>query len=472
MSRRLVIEWTRASLRVAVAAGSEGRYRLQALHVQPLGAGEMAGALRQFLATVKPGADHTISVIPRELVITRVVKFPAADAAELGQMVELYAKAQLPYPREQTVMDFHVLSQADGFTTVAIVACQREVVDRHLAVLREAGAPHGFVTVSAWGVWSWYRLAAREGHTQGFEEPVLVINVDDVRTDFVLLDEQRVLASRSVGQGRAEWGPDAAVPELLAAEVERTRGAIRKELAAAEAGSVLLTGLGELAQWREQLAPRLNLPVHVVDGAQPLGRGPFPLGAPVSPVVVGGLASSAQATLLNLSPTEVRQQTRHRQQVRELARLGALAAAAFVLAGVWLGVHVVRQQRLAGRLAQVLVQAEPEAKRIQEQLRATELVGAVLEDRGRLLALLAQVFQQTSDAITLEGLALERGRRELVLRGDASSTQAVLEYIRALQGLSGVEEVALQYTAQRPGRAGERTEFELVMRQAAAAPAS
>ena len=479
MTPRLVIEWTRASLRVAVATGGEGRYRLQAIHAQAIGAGEAAAALRQFLTTTKTGAEPAISVIPRELVITRVVKFPATDVAELEQMVELYARAQLPYPREQTVMDFHVLSQAEGFTTVTIVACQREVVERHLTVLREAGAPTGIVTVSAWGVWSWYRQACLRrdverihGGGGAIEEPVLIVNVDDVRTDLVLIQEQRVLSSRSVGQGILDWPSGADIAELLAAEVERTRATIRKELPTAEAKSVLLTGLGELTQWREQLAQRLALPVAVLESTQPLGRGPFPLAAPVSPVVVGGLAHASDTALLNLSPTEVRQQLRHRRQVRELVRVSGLVAAAFVLAAVWLGVFVFQQQRLADRLAAVLSQAEPEAKRIQEQLRSTEVVDAVLNERVRLLELLAAVFQRTPGTVALEGLILEQARHELVLRGEADSVQSVLGYVAVLEGLPGVEGVDLRYTTQRAGASGERTEFEVVMHRAASAEAA
>ena len=470
MSTRLVVEWTRASLRMAVAAGGEGRCRLQSVHAQPIGAGEAGAALRRFLNSIKLNPDQVVSVVPREIVITRAVRFPATDPAELSKMVELYAKAQLPYPREQTVMDFQTIAQADGFSTLTLVACQRETIDRHLAVLQEAGLAAGIVTVSAWGVWGWHRhaMARRGGEpAQGAgAEPVLIVNVDDARTDLVLIEAQRLLSSRSVGQGALDWPSGTDVAEVLAAEVERTRGALRKELPAAEARAILLTGLGDLGHWRDQLAQRVGLPVTVMDSAPPLGRGPFAPAAPISPVVVGGLACADERQLLDLSPVETRQQLRHRRQVRTVARLSGLAAAAFVLAGAWLGVHVAREQRLADQLAEALAQAEPEAKRIQEQHRSIELIEAVLAERGRLLELFAGVFQRTPGAIALDGVALERARRELVIRGAADSTQTVLGYIAALKELPGVAGVELRYTTQRSGASGERTEFELVMRQA------
>jgi len=150
MATRLVVEWTRSSLRLAVAEGSGTHWRLKALHSQATG--DVTEALRALLKSTKVTAQQVIGVMSREQVITRVVKFPSVQPAELAQMAELYAKAQLPYPREQTVMDFHVLSQAAGFSTVAIVACQRDLIDRQLAVLRNAGLAVGMLTISSWGV--------------------------------------------------------------------------------------------------------------------------------------------------------------------------------------------------------------------------------------------------------------------------------------------------------------------------------
>jgi len=100
---------------------------------------------------------------------------------ELAQMVELYAKAQLPYPREQTVVDFHVLARAEGFSTVAVIACQREVVNRYLGLLQDAGLPATLLTVSSWGVLGWYQQLLRRGTK--VQEPALIEEPREVRPD-------------------------------------------------------------------------------------------------------------------------------------------------------------------------------------------------------------------------------------------------------------------------------------------------
>ena len=461
MSARIVIEWTRSTLRVAVAEGGEGRWRIRAVHSRPLGAAGGAGAaLGALLRTTRTAGAQVIGVVPREQVLTRLVRFPAAEAGELAQMVELYAKAQLPYPREQTVMDFHVLNRQGGFSTVAVIACQREVVERTVAVLREAGLSPNVLTLSSWGVLEWYRRFRRGG-----TEPALVIHVDDTRTDLVLISEDRIVSSRGIGQGAADWGAGGEVAELLAAEAGRSQAAIQKELPGVAVRAVVLTGSGDLAGWSEPLAQRLGCPVTAVEGASPLLRWPASASAAGSPVVVGGLACGALRGLLDLSPPEVRAHVRHREQVRELVAVGALLLGVLALGSGLLGLQAFRERRQARQLDQALAAVEPAARRLQEQSRSAQLVGGLLESRRLLARHLAGVFASTPPEVTLEALTFERARREVVLRGHAASTQTVLEYIKQLEQLDGVGAVQLKHSTRRSSLSGERTEFELILRQ-------
>ena len=470
MAIQLVIEWTRATVRLAMVEQRRSQFQFLALRSEPTGpGGDPQPALRALLKAIKLGTAQVIGVLPREQVITRVVKFPTMQAEELGQMVELYAKAQLPYPREQIVVDFHVVQQREGFSTVAVVACQREVVERSLTVLRDAGLSVELLTVSSWGVLGWHqRIAPRTGAaaTGAAVEPVVVINVDDTRTDLVVIAGGRILSSRGVGQGAQDWEAAADATEVLVQEVERSRTALRKELPDAEIRSLLVTGLGTLGQWAESLTQRLGLPVNVVESRQPLMERPMPTTAAISPVVIGGIACRVGRELLNLNPTELRVHMRHREQVRQLMTVGCLLLGVLVLGGGILALRIARHQRLAQRLDQVMAEVAPTAKQVQEQSRSSKLIASVLEDRRRLARILSAVFQRTPEAVTLEALVYERGKRELVLRGRAPSTQTVLDYVQQLQQLDDVSQVRLKYSTRRQTPTGERTDFELLVTQA------
>ena len=468
MSARLVIEWTRSSVRVAHAVSRGGRWRLKRVTAKPLDGGEVVPALRALARSLKIRAPLVISVVPREQVITRVVKFPSEEPAELAQMAELYAKAQLPYSREQTIFDSHILMRETGFSTVAIVACQRDIIERQVSLLREAGVSPSFLTVSSWGVLGWYRqrLAEVGPPLEAAQEPVLVVNVDEVRTDLVLIGEGRMLSSRSIGQGLRDWERQEDTAELLLLEAERSRAALRKELPGLEVQSLLVTGLGAVTQWSGQLGQRMGLPARAVaapDGVPPAGD------ALISPVVVQGLACTELDTLLNLSPPDVRASVRHRRQVRELVQVGGLLVATVALGATLLGVKVGRQQQLIQQLDRAVTEAAPAAKRVQEKGHTNQLVITMLAERRRLATTLAGIFRVSASQVTLEGLVVEREKREIVLRGHASSTQGVLAYLSALEQLDEVSGVELKYSTQSSSSVGERTDFELVVRQRRAA---
>jgi Tfp pilus assembly protein PilN len=467
MALKLVVEWTRASLRVAVAESRGAKWRVRAIHSQALApAVDPGDVLRGMLKQAgKVAGAPVISVISREQVITRLVRFPATAAAEVAQMAELYAKGQLPYAREQTVMDYYVLQQQEGFSTVAIVACQREVVDRQLATLRAAGCNAGQVTVSSWGVLGWYQQLS----AAGVAGACLVVNVDDTRTDLVLIGEGRILTSRSIGQGVHDWQASGSDPaELLGAEIERSRASVRKELPGTEVQAVQLTGLGELPLWKVALTQRLGVPVSVTAPEAAWKETMLRLHTPISPVVVGGLAGMTGEKLLNLSPAEVQGQAVHRRQVQQLVLVGVLVLMVLGLGAAALSLQVARQQQTIQQLEQVTAQAAPTARQLQQKQRAAQTVGGLLREREQVVALLATVLQQTPESITLEGLAFERLRRELVLRGRAPSTQAVLDYLGRLEQVAGIGGVELKFSTTRVEVAGEHVDFEAVVRQAAA----
>lgn len=461
MSTRIVVEWTRSSVRIAVAEGRGVHLRLRMVQSQASEGTDTSDALRALLKGVNARAAQVIGVISREQVITRVVKFPATDVGELAQMAELYARAQLPYPREQSIIDSVLLNQQQGFSTIAIIACRRDVIDRSLTVLRQAALPIELLTVSSWGILGWYRQARPR---DGGHEPALVMNIDDTRTDLVLISGDSILSSRSISQGARDWRGVQETAELLALEVERSGSSLRKELPSAEVRSLVLTGLGPLTQWREELTQRLGLPVVAIDARQPFKYWKATPASPMSPVVVGGLALSDAQTLLNLNPPEIRLLLRDRQQTRELVTASGLLLGAVAMGAVLLGVEVVRQQHYSRHLDQVLMEVGPTAKQLQEQSRFSRLVTTTLGSRRQLATTLSRVLQLTPEAITLEALTFERARRELILRGNAPSTQAVLDYLKQLESIEGIAGAELKYSTRRMTAAGERTDFELVLR--------
>ncbi|MBI2885560.1 MAG: pilus assembly protein PilM [Candidatus Omnitrophica bacterium] len=445
MPVRVVVEWTRASVRMAVAQRRRGQVQPEMMAASRHAETDAANALRELRKRAKVGSAQVIGVIPREEVITRLVNFPSVDAEELGRMVALHAKAHLPYPAEQAVTDFSVVSQRDGVSTVLLAVCQRQVVERYLTLFREAGFAPDRLAVSSSGVAEWYR---RNQPAAPIVEPVLVVNVDDTRTDVVVIEGGRILSSRGVAAGAHDWTTSEQAVELLVQEVEQCRAVLRKGLPEAEVRSVVLTGFGALSEWHGLLAQRCGLQVSVIEGAS---------------VVAGALAVADLANVLDLAPPEVRAQARHRRQSRELMIVGALFSVAAALGIGWMELRLSRQQQAARRLDEAIRALEPDVNRLQDQRRVSRHVREAIEARRRISVMLGEVLGSAPVGLVLERVAFERARQSLVLRGEAPSTQMVLDYAKQLGRVDGVESSTLKYATPRPGSGGDRVEFEVEM---------
>ena len=59
---------------------------------------------------------------------------------------------------------------------------------------------------------------------------------------------------------------------------------------------------------------------------------------------------------------------------------------------------------------------------------------------------------------------LKTARGEVELRGNADSTQAILEYAKELEQIEDVALVELKRSSRRTGPSGDRADFELLVR--------
>ncbi len=463
MAQRMVLEWTRTSLRIAVTQGKDPNWKLKALYTLPISHGrERAEEVRKFLKAKKlADIKQVIGVIEREHVITRTVRFPSTDPKELNRMVDLYARAQLPYAYEDTVMDFYVLDQFEDFSTVTVVACQRQIIDNQVQMFAELGLQVDRLTVSSWGISGWYQRVAQSGAVQ---EPVLIINTDEHRTDLVLVARGYVLSSRSLGQGVLDWADADNPAELLTLEIERSRTAVRKEFPGIEVNSIMLTGIGQLESWRAHIFERLGIAASVVQTLNPYNpKAHKQLDHEVSLAVTAGLANCDLRQAISLSPKEIKEQVKHRKESQDIVMIGSMTAVAFILGIAILGFRVNTRQQYANQIDQAIELLMPQAKEVRSKQKQSKFIREVVEQRYQLTNVVGTIFQSTPAAVSLEAVDYQRKRGRIALRGHASTTQEVLSYISYLEELELLEDIRLKYSTQRRTAKGNLIDFELTI---------
>ena len=459
--RRTVVDVTPGTIRVLQADGEGRAWKIRQVIVEPLQGQDAPARLAQLIRQHKI-PRRVVAAFPREQAITRLMKFPTVDPVELATMFELSGKTQLPYPPEQALADFRVIDEQAGMSLVQVVSCRRDSVERSLALLRQAGLEPELVTLSSWGLLAWYLRLAEESPIQ---EPAAVVNIDGDRTDLVLIQQGRLIFSRSLSQGAQDWMEEQGISQLVQ-ELERSIASLRKDVPGVEANTVVLTGIGPLEQWRGAFEERLRRPVVTKPVQFASVTGPAAR-ADVSIAVSLGLAMAERDWLVNLLPREVSQSQQQRYQVRELAISGALLLMALAMGAGLLSIHVGRQQRLAEETAALVRKLESTTKQTERKARDMKAIDGILTSRWQTAAMLAELLKRTPDPIRFESIGFERPRMELTVRGSAPTTREVLNYVRQLEESQQWKGVELRYSSRRSGAAGARTDFEIVMRRGA-----
>ena len=277
----------------------------------------LSDALRQLFAANRLGKQVRLGIANQRTVLRTLELPPVTDRKELDAAVRFQAQDQVPMPLNNALLDFHPLgiidTPAGARQRVVLVAAQRDMVERLLAVVRDAGLNPVGVDLSAFAlIRSLYRPAG-DPHAR-----VLYLNVDGL-TNLAIAEGAVCRFTRVVGGGFEGMAGELAARrgiaiadarELLAAidlrepaEVPQTEPPAGEQASplAAAAGQSPPTTTPEAPFAGEQTAQDLPLPAPAEQDSTELAS----LERPASPAELDSLtgASAEQDVPVPVAPT-------------------------------------------------------------------------------------------------------------------------------------------------------------------------
>src|SRR2546430_6371487 len=172
----------------------------------------LSDALRELFAGSGLGKRVRLGVANQRTVMRTLQLPPMSDSKELAAAVNFQAQDQIPMPLANAVLDFHSLGVVDTHEgqreRVVLVAAQRDMIERLLRAVRDAGLQPEGVDLSAFAI---IRALHRAGQEQA--KRVLYLNVDGL-TNLAIADGPICNFTRVVGGGI----------EAMASELAERRG--------------------------------------------------------------------------------------------------------------------------------------------------------------------------------------------------------------------------------------------------------
>jgi type IV pilus assembly protein PilM len=172
-----------------------------------LDGGTLSDALRELFGRAHLDKRVRVGVANQRTVLRMLEMPPLTDRKELAAAVRFQAEDQMPMPLENAVVDFHALgiidTPAGPRQRVAVVAAQRDMVERLLSAVRRAGLRPEAVDLSAFAlIRALHRFEVMaEGQPEGAESArILYLNVGGL-TNMAIAEGAVCRFTRVVGGG-------------------------------------------------------------------------------------------------------------------------------------------------------------------------------------------------------------------------------------------------------------------------------
>lgn len=425
---------------------------------------ELSKDIKEMCAASKMNSKYLIGVIPRRFAILRHVTLPSQAPEEIKKMIDLQVTKQVPYPKEDIVLDYIVTNKdASGYADVLVVAAHKEVLERYYKIFEGAGLHLSKLTLSSQGLINW-QVYQENKAKQKNTHPMAIVNVDSAHSEIAFYHQQKLLYSRSISFGAKDLNAEKIAAFLE--EISLTLATYTKESIGEEIVQITLVSCAtEIGLLKEKLSVEFKLPVTLLkptDNVLLRKNLNLPLTEKmgVSLCVGLGLVLDDSEKIVDLMPKAVsgrREVSRRRQEWAKFISLIFLVAC--LCLGV-LGVKAYKRSSYLWQLQKNINASEPAVSQIKEKIRRLQFIKERLNPSGSALDVIRELYNLTPTDVSFITIFLDESGA-LVLQGVAQTSSGVNTLQKNLASSPFLQNVALQYSTKRKVFNGELTDFKI-----------
>ncbi|MFH1360895.1 MAG: pilus assembly protein PilM [Candidatus Omnitrophota bacterium] len=426
---------------------------------------EISKLLSAMIATAKIKTDPFIAAVPRRLIILRNISLPAHADQEIEKMVHLQVSQQIPYPKEDVILDYNVLSkESSGYSKVLVIAVHKEVVNRYLKIFAASGLPLHKLTVSSDGLLGWHLFREQRLRVKK-SLPTAVINVDATDTEICFCHRQKLTFARSIHFGSKDLTQEnikAFIEQIGLTMMTYTKEEIGEDIEKI----VVISNAPSATDVKEKLSEEYRVHVETADPFEQMAtKRHFHLPLiftedGLSSAVNLGLVLFGQKKLMNLLPAEVASSRELKKRKREWIKFLILFFLAFFLSVGVFGVQLYENKVYLQELESALEQREPLVKSVQEKMKRTALIQERLKPGFSVMDIISALYRFTPPDVSYSQIAISDDG-SMTLQGVAEASASVNTLQNNLVASALFENVTLQYVTKRRVYKGELTDFKI-----------
>ncbi|MCB1194594.1 pilus assembly protein PilM [bacterium] len=442
---------------------------------------EVPAIIRSFLKEHGFKRQRAASCFPRNLSTIRFLHLPSVNARELKEMVDFQSMKQIPYNKEDMIVDYEIVSQGgEGYSNVLLAITHRNVIFQHLDTLEAAGLNIERIDINSRGIFRAYRYFAQIPETAADGKPKTadaLIDIDYAHTTIQVMDEDNLLFTRAITLGinhlllkekkYQEESANANWQAELIEELYRSFAVFYREHTDYKLRKILLCGgAGNFLHIEQNISARFGIPVEMysftdkIEFAKGLNVPAQINGKQVSLMGVIGLLLPGAYRPLNLIPPQVKSARKRQHRLAKLS-VTALLCLGLAIAGSYKFYEAVNVKALQIESLQQQVGAlAPRVDRLEAMRSKIEVIREQFTGKRSSLDFLRELYVVIPEKIFLSAFLYDE-TKYIVIKGTAENMSEVFDLIPKLENSPYFEKVSSRGVKRRKVADKEVIDFEI-----------
>ena len=465
------IEITASHIKIVALQQVKGRAEvsfLEAIDIKDAAEDKAVDMLREGLRNAKLKGQPASLVLPVSSAIMKVLQIPSLNDSEIRDILNLQAGRQTPYSRDEIIMDYIKLGVYQSvYTKVLVIMVTKEVINKQLSILAQAGVPVAKIVFAAEGVGSFCSKKMRKVHADGATRAVM--NVDSDNTDVNICGDNGILFARNVPVGLRNISEDrAAATAHFTDEVKKSVEAYQVEDISRSPEEAFMCR-NEATQFMAegQFGKDVGLEVKSYDliAAVPV-RAPYDklINAANTPSFFDVICCLIEidALAINLIPEEIKIHQAFEDKMKRLLMTGVFFMVIFFQICLIFVSRMYYKEKYLNSLKDTFAEKIGEADKLRDISEKTSAVRNYLGNKTDAVDIIAKLYDMLPGEIYLKGITIDKDGK-IFIKGTSKSMSRIFAFVTELENDKLYASVKTEFTEARKEEGEDVSDFGIVM---------
>ncbi len=466
MTSQAFIELTPLGAKGAIVYPKGENFVFKQLHWHEFGGGWDGVAeptrLAAWVKTWMPRDIKTTLIVPRQMVLSRILTLPSFDPQELKRMVALQLGEHFPYAVDEVAWDLSIMGvMGNGFTQVIVWVVPEKDLMRWIEPMLGVGIKFKAVTLNITGLASQIKRNQLSKLLTSWQL-LLVVDIANTECVFIRNNQQVFLRSLDVGFGHVQQPS-----EVFTTELVLTIKDFLKTYPQDEFNHISVIATSSMPAWFEDWCKRQSFQYRSIESNQILKDKkciipPVFREKGISLTSINGLTAIDAASALELMPPALKKRDNVVLQKRYVIQTAILLAlAAFFILFAW-QMPLIQARLQLGRLMAVSTQQQKQVNDIDQLRQSLDSLKKLYAGTVSFNRVAEAIEQGLGGKVYLNTLSMNAER---VLSVEGYGREGVdLDGVQSrLMNTGIVKDVNLDYVNKRVTQEGQWVYFRMTM---------